>query len=123
MQEHTDKLKHLQAGEVPVQGSYFWMLSVKNTRCFFGNGLFRCDSISRNTLHTGHSLRHYVTTSQSANYLLGQGSRSFRQSKDVKKGNIAIIAIPAIMTIIVSMTIAAITDIRAITASTGIRVN
>ena len=57
------------------------------------------------------SLRHYVTTEQSANYLLGQDSRPFRQSKDVKKGNIAIIAIPAIMTIRVGMTIAAITAI------------
>ena len=67
-----------------------------------------------------------VTPEQSADNLLGQGSRPFRQSKDVKKGNIAIIAIPAIMTIRVSMTITAITaitDIRAITASIGIRAN
>ena len=92
--------------------------------------IFRCDSISRNTLYTGHSLTHslthLLTLSQSWCHLLGQVSRPFRQSKDVKKGNIAIIAIPAIMTIRVRMTIAAImaiTDIRAITASTGIRAN
>ena len=89
---------------------------------FLWTNIFTCDSISRNTIHTGH----YVTTEQSANYLLGQDSRPFRQSKDVKKGNIAIITIPAIMTIRFSMTIAVITantDIRAITASTGIRAN
>ena len=73
-----------------------------------------------------HLLTYLLTKSQSANHLQGQVSRPFRQSKDVKKVNIAIIAIPAIMTIRVSMTIAAImaiTDIRAITASTGIRAN
>ena len=58
--------------------------------------------------------------------LLGQVSRPFRQSKDVKKGNIEIIAITVIMAITVSMAIAAITaitDIRAITSSTGVRAN
>ena len=56
-----------------------------------------------------------VTPEQSADNLLGQGSRPFRQSKDVKKGNIAILAITD------SMVILAITAIRAIIASTGIR--
>ena len=85
---------------------------------------FRCDSISRNTLYTGHLL----TYSQSANHLLGQGSRPVRQSKEVKKGNTVIIAITAIMPITINMAITAITaitdisvitDIRAITASIG----
>ena len=69
---------------------------------------------------------HYVRTEQSVNHLLGKGSRPFRQSKDVKKGNIAIITITSIIAITVSMAIAAFTaiaGIRAITASTGIRVN
>ena len=73
-----------------------------------------------------HSLTHLLTHSQSANHLLGQGSRPFRQSKNVKKGNTVIIAITAIMAITVSPAIAAITaitDIRAITASIGIRAN
>ena len=92
-----------------------------------GSLFFRC--ISRNTLDTGNSLTHSLTPSQSANHPLGQGSRSFRQSKDVKTGNRAIIAITAIMVITDSkaiaaiMVITAITDIRAITASTGIRAN
>ena len=67
-----------------------------------------------------------LTHSQSANHLLGYGSRPFRQSKYVKKGSRAIIAITAIMAITVSMAIAAImaiTGIRAITASTDIRAN
>ena len=88
--------------------------------------IFRCDSISRNTLYTGYSVSHSVTQSQSANNLLGQGARPFRQSKDVKIGNITIKAITAIMAIIVSMAIAAITaitDIRASTSSTVFRGN
>ena len=73
-----------------------------------------------------HSLTHSLTDSQSANDLPGQGSRPFRQSKDVKKCFIVIIAITAIMAIKVRMAtaaITAITDNRAITASTGIRAN
>ena len=73
-----------------------------------------------------YSLTHSLTDSQSANNLPGQGSRPFRQSKDVKKGYIVIIAITAIMAIKVRMAtaaITAITDNRAITASTGIRAN
>ena len=88
--------------------------------------IFRCDSISRNGIYTGHSLTYSLTYSQSWIHPLGQGSRPFRQSKNVKKGVITIIAITAIMAITVSMAIAAITaitDIRAITASTGIRGN
>ena len=84
--------------------------------------IIRCDSISRHTWYTGH----YVRPKQSASHLLGQGSRPVRQSKDVKKGNMAIIAITAIMVITVSMAIAAImvnSDIRAITDSTDIRAN
>ena len=67
-----------------------------------------------------------VTYSQSANHLLGQISRPFRQTKDVKKGFITIIAISVIMAITVSMAITAImgiTDIRVITDNTGIRTN
>ena len=69
---------------------------------------------------------YLLTHIQSSKNLLGQVSRPFRQSKDVNKGNIAIIVITAIMAIIVSMAIAAITairDIRAVTASTGIKAN
>ena len=69
--------------------------------------IFRCDSISRNALYTGHLLTYTLSSMN----LLGQVSRPFRQSKDVKKGNREIIAITAIMTITVSMTIAAITVI------------
>ena len=50
----------------------------------------------------------------------------FRQCKEVKKGNIGIIAITAIMAItdiIAIAAIMAITDIKAITGSTGIRAN
>ena len=67
-----------------------------------------------------------VTTSQSWSHPLSQGSRPFRQSKDVKKGIIEIVAITAIIAITVSMTIAAITtitDMRPITASTSITAN
>ena len=79
--------------------------------------VYRCDSISRNTLYTGHSHSHRVEIN-----FLGQGSRPFRQSNDVKKDNRAIISITAIMAITVGMAIAAIiTEIRAITASTDIR--
>ena len=113
---------------------WIWLGLSYHCYCFFQeiqiilslNIIFRCDSISRNTLYTGYLLTHSLSHSQSWSYLLGQVSRPFRHSKDCKKGNVAILAIPAIMTIRVSMTIAAITaikDIRAITASTGIRAN
>ena len=66
---------------------------------------------------------HLLTYSQSANHLVGQGSRPVRQSKEVKKGNTVIIAITAnnmAITAITAITdISAITDIRAITASIG----
>ena len=55
-----------------------------------------------------------------ANHLLGKGSRPFRQSKDVKKDKIAIMAITISMAIVATMII---TDIGAITASTGLRAN
>ena len=74
----------------------------------------------------GLTFTHLLTHSQSWNNLLGQGSRPFRQSKYVIKGNIASLAITGIMAITVSLAIAAITtitDIKAITGSTGIRAN
>ena len=77
------------------------------------------------SIQVTYSLTHSLTDSQSANNLPGQGSRPFRQSKDVKKGYIVII-ITAIMAIKVRMATAAImaiTDNRAITASTSIRAN
>ena len=43
----------------------------------------------------------------SANHLVGQGSNSFRRSKDVNKGNVEIIAVTPIMTNTISMVIAA----------------
>ena len=69
---------------------------------------------------------HLLTYSQSWIHPLGQGSRLFRQSKDVQKHNLSIIAITCIMAITVSRAIAAITaitDIRTITGSTGITAN
>ena len=72
-----------------------------------------------------HSLTHRVEIT----FYVGQGSRPFRQSKYVKKGNLAILAITAIASIMaftVSMAIAAITtvtDIMANTANTNIRAN
>ena len=45
------------------------------------------------------SLHHYVTTEQSAIYLLGQDSRPFRQVQVVKKANIANMALTALMAV------------------------
>ena len=85
---------------------------------FVKMSIFRCDSISTNTLYTytGYSLCY----SQSANHLLGHDSRPFRQVQVIKKAITAITAITAIMANGAIRAILANTAIRIVIAITGI---
>ena len=82
--------------------------------------LFRCDSISTNTLYTGYLLTYSLTHSQSANHLLGQDSRPFRQVQVIKNAITTITAITATMAITAATANMAITAITAILAIKGI---
>ena len=73
------------------------------------------DAISSQGIHD-YMIYRSLRPTQSESHLLGQVLRPFRKSKDVKKGNIAIMAIKAIMAITASMAIAAITAITDIKA-------
>ena len=70
---------------------------------------------------------HYVRTSQSAKYLLGQDSRPFREVQVVKKAKGAIMALKALMASTAMMAniaiwaITAISTIKAITTVTPMR--